>query len=63
MNNDGNIGRPRDTALMVSRSLKFVANSLSGDSSVSVGVDVPFPSDYSELLDQVIFYYYLSCAM
>ncbi|XP_062146697.1 protein LPA3 isoform X1 [Alnus glutinosa] len=52
MNNDGNIGRPRVTALMVSRSLKFVANSLSGDSSVSVGVDVPFPSDYSELLDQ-----------
>jgi hypothetical protein len=61
LNNDGNIAHPRATAFMASRSLKFVANSVSGDGSVSVDFDVPFPTDYSELLDQVTFYYYLVC--
>lgn len=37
----------------MSGSLNFVANSVTGDSSGSVDFDVPFPSDYSELLEQV----------
>ncbi|KAJ7953367.1 protein LOW PSII ACCUMULATION 3, chloroplastic [Quillaja saponaria] len=37
---------------MITRNLKFVTNSASGDSSASVEVDVPFPTDYSELLEQ-----------
>lgn len=36
----------------MSGSLNFVANSVTGDSSASVDFDVPFPSDYSELLEQ-----------
>ncbi|KAF8380798.1 hypothetical protein HHK36_028292 [Tetracentron sinense] len=36
----------------MSRSPEFVMQSVSGDGSVSVGYDVPFPNDYSELLDQ-----------
>lgn len=36
----------------MSGSLNFVANSVTGDSSGSVDFDVPFPSDYSELLEQ-----------
>ncbi|XP_059443436.1 uncharacterized protein LOC132175490 [Corylus avellana] len=52
LKNDGNIAHPRANAFMASRSLKFVANSVFGDGSVLVAFNVPFPSDYSELLDQ-----------
>ncbi|KAK3014020.1 hypothetical protein RJ639_008653 [Escallonia herrerae] len=34
------------------RDVKFVTNSLSGGTGASVKYDVPFPSDYSELLEQ-----------
>ncbi|KAF5938760.1 hypothetical protein HYC85_023019 [Camellia sinensis] len=36
----------------ISRKLDFVTNSISGNSDTSVGFDVPFPSDYSQLLEQ-----------
>ncbi|XP_048320588.1 protein LPA3 isoform X2 [Ziziphus jujuba] len=36
----------------VSRNLKWVCNSGSGDDSGSVELDVPFPRDYDELLEQ-----------
>ncbi|KAK2973215.1 hypothetical protein RJ640_024502 [Escallonia rubra] len=36
----------------ISRDVKFVTNSLSGGTGASVEYDVPFPSDYSELLEQ-----------
>lgn len=36
-----------------SRRLDFVTNVVSGNSDDSVGIDVPFPNDYSELLEQV----------
>ncbi|KAG6684565.1 hypothetical protein I3843_12G070200 [Carya illinoinensis] len=52
INNNGNIGHQRAAAFMVSRSLTFATKSLSGDRNASVDVDVPFPSDYTELLDQ-----------
>lgn len=42
-------------AQTVSRNLKFVRNSASGDMETSsVGLDVSIPSDYSELIEQVI---------
>lgn len=33
--------------------LDFVTHVVSGNSDDSVGIDVPFPNDYSELLEQV----------
>uniref|UniRef100_A0A5B7ALQ4 DUF1995 domain-containing protein n=1 Tax=Davidia involucrata TaxID=16924 RepID=A0A5B7ALQ4_DAVIN len=39
-------------AYKMSRNLEFVTNSVSGDSGASVGFTVPFPNDYSELLEQ-----------
>ncbi|KAM7493819.1 hypothetical protein LguiB_028428 [Lonicera macranthoides] len=38
--------------LGISLDLQFVTNSVSGDSGASVEYDVPFPNDYSELLQQ-----------
>ncbi|KAK9985182.1 hypothetical protein SO802_034707 [Lithocarpus litseifolius] len=53
INNDGQIGLQRVTASKTkSLRLRLVANSVSGDSGASVDVDVPFPSDYFELLQQ-----------
>nr|POE71082.1 hypothetical protein CFP56_58438 [Quercus suber] len=54
INNDGQIGLQRVTASKTkSLRLRLVTNSVSGDSSAPVDVDVPFPSDYFELLQQV----------
>lgn len=36
---------------------RMVSTSVSGDSGASVEYDVPFPSDYSQLLEQVSFYF------
>lgn len=36
----------------ISRNLDFAINSASGDGASSLGFDVPFPYDYSELLQQ-----------
>lgn len=47
---DGSFGCQK--TFKMSGSLNFVANSVTGDSSASVDFDVPFPSDYSELLEQ-----------
>lgn len=47
---DGSFGCRK--TFKMSGSLNFVANSVTGDSSGSVDFDVPFPSDYSELLEQ-----------
>ena len=58
INNDGQIGLQRVTASKTnSLRLRLVTNSVSGDSSASVDVDVPFPSDYFELLQQVSFFW------
>ncbi|GAY68176.1 hypothetical protein CUMW_262090 [Citrus unshiu] len=35
------------------RKRNCLANSVSSDGNNSINVDIPFPSDYSELLDQV----------
>ncbi|XP_010278867.1 PREDICTED: protein LOW PSII ACCUMULATION 3, chloroplastic isoform X1 [Nelumbo nucifera] len=40
------------SAIKISRNYDFVVHSVSGDASASVGFDVPFPRDYSELLEQ-----------
>ena len=57
INNDGKIDLQRVTASKTnSLRLRLVTNSVSGDSSASVDVDVPFPSDYFELLQQVSFF-------
>ncbi|CAN6547076.1 unnamed protein product [Malus baccata var. baccata] len=49
----GNLVTRKMAAQTVSRNLKFVRNSASGDmQSSSVGLDVSFPSDYSELIEQ-----------
>ncbi|KAK9267052.1 hypothetical protein L1049_003600 [Liquidambar formosana] len=39
-------------ALKMARNLEFAINSVLEDGSASVGLDMPFPSDYSELLKQ-----------
>ncbi|XP_034702902.1 protein LOW PSII ACCUMULATION 3, chloroplastic isoform X1 [Vitis riparia] len=49
---DGSFCGPKIAAFKMSRNLEFKANSVSGDSSASVGFNVPFPSDYSEILEQ-----------
>lgn len=55
--NDGQIGLQRVTESKTkSLGLRLVTNSVSEDSSASVEVDVPFPSDYFELLQQVSFF-------
>nr|XP_028953824.1 protein LOW PSII ACCUMULATION 3, chloroplastic isoform X2 [Malus domestica] len=49
----GNLVTRKMAAQTVSRNLKFVRNSASGDMETSsVGLDVSFPSDYSELIEQ-----------
>ncbi|XP_050131547.1 uncharacterized protein LOC126607886 isoform X5 [Malus sylvestris] len=51
----GNLVTRKMAAQTVSRNLKFVRNSASGDMETSsVGLDVSFPSDYSELIEQLI---------
>ena len=37
-----------------------MTKSVSGDSSASVGFNVPFPSDYSQLLEQVSGFFFIS---
>lgn len=49
---DGNFSGRRTAAFNMSRRFGLVANSVSEDSSASVELNVPFPSDYSELLEQ-----------
>ncbi|XP_048429491.1 protein LPA3 isoform X3 [Pyrus x bretschneideri] len=49
----GNMVTRKMAAQTVSRNLKFVRNSASGDMETSsVGLDVSIPSDYSELIEQ-----------
>ncbi|KAB2626193.1 protein LOW PSII ACCUMULATION 3 [Pyrus ussuriensis x Pyrus communis] len=49
----GNLVTRKMAAQTVSRNLKFVRNSASGDMETSsVGLDVSIPSDYSELIEQ-----------
>ncbi|KAM0964029.1 hypothetical protein ACFX15_022454 [Malus domestica] len=49
----GNLVTRKMAAQTVSRNLKFVRNSASGDMETSsVGLDVSFPCDYSELIEQ-----------
>ncbi|XP_052170110.1 protein LPA3 isoform X2 [Diospyros lotus] len=47
-----NLASRKSVALNVSRNLDIATNSVSGNSDASVGFDVPFPGDYSELLEQ-----------
>lgn len=42
-------------AIAVSKNVKLVCNSVTGEDSGSVELDVPFPDDYSELIEQVRF--------
>ncbi|CAK9183954.1 unnamed protein product [Ilex paraguariensis] len=49
---DVGFGGERIATYKKCRNLDFVTNSVSGDSGSSVGFDVPFPIDYSELLEQ-----------
>ena len=43
----------KSAAITVSKNLKLVCNSVTGNDSGSVELDVPFPRDYSELIEQV----------
>ncbi|XP_057966513.1 protein LPA3 isoform X2 [Malania oleifera] len=49
---DGNFGGQRFGAFKMNGNLNFMANSVLGDDSDFLNYDVPFPSDYSELLEQ-----------
>lgn len=51
LKNNGNLGMRKFASFMVSRNIKYVCNS--GDGSAPIVEDVPFPSDYTELIDQV----------
>lgn len=50
---DGNFGCKKVAPFKMFTNFQVMAKSVSGDSSASVGFNVPFPSDYSELLEQV----------
>ena len=51
------ISRPRNGVKFAANwSFEFARNSVKGDGNASVDFDVPFPQDYSELLEQVNIY-------
>lgn len=53
-NSDVNFGTKKGTSLIASRKVKVASNSIKGgDNASSVELDVPFPQDYSDLLEQV----------